>query len=165
MNKQKITLGFSLVFLATAVTSFAAGITLTNGGLGQVANNPLSFGVAVCNGGTATVTQSVPIDISVNGAATTVSSPSPLAAGACGYSYVDYSQLNMAGGQNYEVTVTIDPGHTVMSANNQASYSITVPQVTASATGTTQVAVEHVGFLANIGSFFANFFATLKNLF
>lgn len=170
-NKRGVVLGFSLVVLAAsaiAALALAAGVTLTNGGLGQVAGNTQSFGVAVCNGGASAVSQSVPVTVSSNGQTATVSSAAPIAAGVCTYSYVNYGALGMAAGQAYSVSVTIDPNKTVISnSNNQATYSVTVPPATVAAAnpGATTASTQPTSFLATIGAAFANFFTALKNLF
>jgi hypothetical protein len=149
-------IGFAAVAIPAA--SFAAGIVLTNGGLGQVASNPSQFGVAVCNGGSATVNQSVPISISVNGQTTTISSAASIAPGACQYSYTSYAQFSMQSGKTYSANVTIDPQKTLITNNtNQASYSVTVP-------GSTQPAPT-ADVNAQSGNFFADFWHWLVSLF
>ena len=155
---------FAVAALAVAGSAFAAGTILSNGGLGQVAGNTQSFGVAVCNGGTATVAQSVPISVTSNGQSASVPSNAPIAPGVCTYSYVNYNALNMSAGGTYSVNVTIDPSHTVISnTNNQANYSVTVPGGPVAVAPETNA--QPVGFIAVIGAAFANFFAALKNLF
>ncbi len=156
-------LGASTIALMAA-TAFAAGVNLYNGGFGQVSGNTQSFGVAVCNGGTKTVTQSVPISVNVNGASAQVYSASSIAAGKCEYSYLSYSQLGMQAGKSYEVTVTIDPTRTVIAnTNNQTTYSITVPaaqtaQATNGANGTANVNTESGNIFSAIIHWFASLF-------
>lgn len=118
----------AMVFAAIPAASFAAGVVLRNGGLGQAASNESQFGVAVCNGGTVAVTKSVPVSIAANGKSASVTSASAIAPGACEYSYVSYSQFAMRAGATYSVAVTIDPQKTLITnSDNQASYSVTVP--------------------------------------
>src|SRR5665213_526323 len=98
--------------MSVAGVTVAASVVLTNGGLGQVAGNTQSFGLAVCNNGKQAVMQPVPVLVSANGMATTISSASSIQPGVCQYSYANYSDLAMMAGQTYAVSVTIDPGHT-----------------------------------------------------
>ena len=150
----------------SAFTAMAAGYTLTNGGFGQVAGNNDSFGIAVCNGGKQATTQAVPVSVSANGATVTVSSASSIAPGKCEYTYLQYSQLSMAAGNTYDVAVTIDPSHTLSAnANNSASYNITVPGAPVAAAQSEGTTSGSGNFLATIGSAFAHFFASLKNIF
>jgi CARDB len=125
---------FSAILFLPTLSAFAAGITLTNGGLGQAASTPNQFGVAVCNTGATALSQSVPVSVTVNGQSQTISSASSIAVGACAYAYLPYSQFNMQPGTSYTAQVVIDPGATVISnTNNSASYSITVPGTPATA--------------------------------
>lgn len=164
-----VVLGGSAVALVVgagllAASAFAAGVTLTNGGLGQVATNHQQFGVAVCNGGKASVAQSVPVSISANGVTVSVASVAPIAAGQCAYTYVTYSGLNMAAGGTYSVSATIDPNHTVITnSNNQASYTVAVPA--ASVAAQTSGAGQSGNFLAVIGTAFSNFFSGITRMF
>lgn len=159
MKKVVITLlGISAITLLSTVTALAASLTLTNGGLGQVVANPTQFGVAVC-AGNADLTQSVPITVAVNGQTSTVSSASPIPAGTCQYSYLNYADLGMQSDQTYAVSVTIDPQQTVVSStNNQTTYSITVPTQPSMA-----VATSSNNLTANIASQFANPFLAVWN--
>jgi len=129
MNKNVLMAGaLGLLAVALPALSQAAGVTLTNGGLGQSAGNASQFGVAVCNGGKTSVTASVPVSVSANSVNATVDSASSIAAGACAYTYLPYNQFGMKAGSTYTVSVTIDPNHTMATnANNQTSYSVTVP--------------------------------------
>jgi hypothetical protein len=154
-----LTIGLAI---AIPAASFAAGVVLTNGGLGQVASNPSQFGVAVCNGGFATVSQSVPVSIAVNGQTATISSAASIAPGACQYSYVSYDQLGMQAGQTYSATATIDPQASLISnTDNQATYSVTVPGTLAVATQPAPTADVN----AQSGNIFASFWHWLVNLF
>jgi hypothetical protein len=127
MKKIFITL-LSVAALALPALSLAASVTLTNGGLGQIAGNTQNFGVAVCNGGSATVSQSVPVAVTVGSQTGSILSASSIKAGACAYSYLAYSTFGMQAGNTYSVAVTIDPQHTVITnTNNQTTYSVTVP--------------------------------------
>jgi hypothetical protein len=148
--------GFLAVVLPAL--SLAAGVTLTNGGLGQVAGNASSFGVAVCDGGKSALTASVPVSVTANGVSISTNSASNIAAGACEYTYVPYSQFNMQAGNTYTVNVTIDSNHaTITNTNNQTSYSVTVPS-SATAAGTADVS-------AQSGNIFTSFWHWLTNLF
>jgi hypothetical protein len=164
MKKTLISI-IGLAALAIPAASFAAGVVLTNGGLGQVAANPSQFGVAACDGGTKTVNQSVPISITVNGQSATISSAASIAPGACEYSYIPYSQLGMQAGQTYSVAVTIDPQKTLISnSNNQATYSVTVPGGLAAAANSAAGA-NTADVNAQSGNIFASFWHWLTNLF
>jgi hypothetical protein len=135
MKKASVFFGFSAIILgASASLALAAGLALTNGGLGQTAANPQQFGVAVCAGSGQALSASVPMTISVGSQNANITSASSIAAGTCQYSYIPYSQLSMQAGQTYSVNVTIDPQHSVISnSNNTATYSVTVPSQTAAA--------------------------------
>lgn len=150
-----------IVFLGLSVFAFPATIVfaasrpvLTNGGLGQVAANPDSFGVAVCNGGTQTLTQSVPVSVTTNGQTASVSSAASIKAGGCEYSYLAYSQLGMQAGGTYSVTVTID-------SKDKATYDITIPS---SPVAVAPVATP-VQATANVSDQSGNFFSTIFNWF
>lgn len=165
---QAIVAGLSVVAFAMAGVAFAAtGSILTNGGVGQVAGNSQSFGVAVCNGGTTATSLAVPVLVSANGASVTASSEPSIQPDACAYTYVDYSQFGMTAGQTYSVVATIDPGHTVIkNSDNAATYTVTMPSAQmAAAAGDNTVADQSTNFLATIGAAFVNFFASLRNLF
>jgi hypothetical protein len=129
MKNVIVVVGLAVAAVMSIAPVFAAsGIVLINSGLGQKSGNVTNFGVAVCNNGTGNLAQAVPIRITANGQTGTVSSPAPLQAGSCGYSYISYATFNMSRGQTYSVAVTIDPNRTVVSnTNTQAAYSITVP--------------------------------------
>lgn len=158
--------GFSILLLAPMVPAFAASVVLTNGGLGQVAGNTQSFGIAVCNKGTQALGQSVPLSVSAAGQVAAIESTAPTPAGSCSYTYVNYSQFGMTAGQTYTVTVTIDPQHTLTSnANNQATYDVTVPGTSAQAETETQTAASgNNNLLAYLGSVLVNFFSALKSI-
>ena len=161
-------LGFAVAgWGALAFSAFAASVVLTNGGLGQIAGNTQSFGLAVCNGGAVTIAQSVPILVSVNGTTATITSAASIAPGVCEYSYANYNQLGMVAGQTYSVNTTIDPNRTLISnSNNQATYSITVPAAqTAAVTTGGNTTTGSTNFLGSIGAIFTNFFAAIRNLF
>lgn len=149
-----------LIFLAVLVpaVSVAASITLTNGGLGQVASNPSQFGVAVCNGGSVAITQSVPVTVSVNGQVANISSAPSIAVGACEYSYIPYSQLDMQVGQTYSAIVTINNN-----ANGQATYSVTVPGAP-SAAAAKPSAANTADVNAQSGNIFTSFWNWLTHL-
>lgn len=159
--KQTIIRAFSIAgfLLLSGSVAFAATLTLTNGGLGQIAANPQQFGVAVCAGAEKGLSQSVPVSVTVNGKSASISSASSIAAGNCGYSYLPYSQLGMQAGQTYSVDVVIDPQHTVSSnGNNESVYSVTVPGQAA------PVAVQpSKNLTANISTQFANPITVLWN--
>ncbi len=140
------------------VPGTALGATLTNGGLGQPARDSQKFSVAVCNTDTQTLTQSVPVVVTVGGQTVQTSSASPIAPGACAHTYVLYSALGMQPGQAYQVTVVIDPGHTVIgNTNNQATYmGVTIPTQVGVA-GTPQIQQQTISQLASL-------LAALQNL-
>ncbi len=143
-------LGVSVLLVLSAGSALAATITLTNGGLGQVASNPQQFGVAVCS--SQTLSQSVPVNITVVGKTATINSVPMIKSGACEYSYVDYAQFGMEAGKTYDVDVVIDPQHSISSnSNNETVYSVTVPGNT-----TTAVANSNANLTANISSQFSN---------
>lgn len=149
------------LFLFAAGTSFAATLTLTNGGLGQVAAQPQQFGVAVCAGATQGLSQSVPVVVTANGKSQTVSSAASVAAGSCEYSYLSYNSFDMQAGNTYSVDVTVDPQHSVSSnANNETAYSVTVPGQAAQAAAVT---AQNGNLTANISSQFSNPLVTLWN--
>lgn len=160
-----LAVGVSAVLLGVVASSaFAAGVVLTNGGLGQAAANQQSFGIAVCNGSAVAINKTVPVTVSANGITIPMVSAPSIAAGQCAYSYVNYNQFNMKAGQSYTVAVTIDPNKTVITnANNQATYTVAVPNQQGTTTAANSSA--NGNFIAVIGSAFANFFASLKNLF
>ncbi|HEX4104114.1 MAG TPA: hypothetical protein VHZ04_01385 [Candidatus Paceibacterota bacterium] len=123
-----------LFAVALPALSLAASITLTNGGLGQIAADTTNFGVAICNGSKTALSASVPVSVTANGVSETTNSAGSIAAGVCEYTYLPYSQFNMQAGGTYSVAVAIDPNHTVITnTNNQTSYSVTVPTAQASA--------------------------------
>jgi hypothetical protein len=153
--------GLSALLLPAA--SFAATVNLYNGGFGQIASNAQNFGVAICNGGTKAVTQSVPVTVATLGQTATVASAPSIAAGSCTYGYLAYAQLGMQPGNTYSVTVTIDPARTVISnKNNQAVYSITVPKLAAAngsaANGTANVGTQSGNFFSIIGNWLSSLF-------
>jgi hypothetical protein len=125
--------GFAAIILgASATLAFAAGLTLTNGGLGQTTANLQQFGVAVCAGSGQALTTSVPMTVTVGSQSANISSASSIAAGTCQYTYIPYSQFGMQSGQTYSVNVVIDPHQTAISnSNNSATYSVTVPNQSA----------------------------------
>ena len=145
--------GFSAIALSAAVAFAAAGTGLYNGGLGQVAGNTQSFGVAVCNGGAKALTQPVPVSIMVNGLAITTISASPIAAGSCAYSYVAYSSFQMSPGKAYQVAVAIG------SSKQPATYLITVPTNTAA----TAPVVHGADQTANANTQSGDFFSIMGN--
>jgi hypothetical protein len=133
-----------------AGTSFAASMTLSNGGLGQVATKPSQFGVAVCNKSGTDLAQAVPIIVTTNGESATISSVATIQAGTCSYSYLPYSQLGMTAGQTYSVNVIVDPQHSVSSNSDNATvYTVTVP-------AQTTAAQPSANLTANISSQFPN---------
>lgn len=163
MKKALISI-IGLTVLAIPAASFAASVTLTNGGLGQVASNPSQFGVAVCNGGTKAISQSVPVSVSVNGQTANISSTASIAAGSCQYSYVPYSELDMQAGKTYSVSATIDPQKTLITnSNNQATYSVTVPGAQSAATQPEMANTADVN--AQSGNIFTAFWGWLTRLF
>jgi hypothetical protein len=120
---NKLTLGVGLAVLMVVSTSavvFAAGANVTSGALGQRASDASSFGVAVCNNGTADQTASVPFSATANGVTVSGQSGSPITAGACTYTYLPYASFNMIGGSTYSVQVGIAGADT-------QTYSVTVP--------------------------------------
>lgn len=133
MKKNFVLLfGFLAMFVMSLNIVSAAGVSLTNGGLGQLAANTQQFGAAVCNTTTNAFTGSVPVSITVGSETIIVSTTPSISGGQCEYTYVNYSRFGMQGGQTYSVAVTIDPQHTVISnTNNEATYMITVPGVLA----------------------------------
>jgi hypothetical protein len=158
MKKASVFFGFSTIILgASASLALAAGLTLTNGGLGQTAANPQQFGVAVCAGSGQALSASVPLTVTVGSQSATITSASSITAGACQYSYIPYSQLNMQSGQTYSVNVTIDPQHTLISnSNNTATYSVTVPS---------QVAAGNNNLTADASNQLSNPFMAVWNWF
>ncbi len=159
---KKILIVTAVLAVVVPVASFAASLVLTNGGLGQVASNPSQFGVAVCNGGSAAVNQSVPVSILVNGQTATIQSASSIAAGACEYSYVSYSQFGMQAGQTYSANVAINGG-------TPANYSVTVPGAQTSVginVGTTNTGAANTADVnAQSGNIFTAFWNWLVHLF
>lgn len=148
-------LGFSAVALPAAAFAAGAGTpNLYNGGFGQIAGNTQDFGVAVCNGGAATVTQAVPVSVAVGGQTANILSPAPLKPGACAYSYLTYSQLGMQAGASYSVTVTVNGA-------SQAVYRITVPGGAAAGAATLNAA----NGTANANAQFGDFFTMMQNWF
>jgi hypothetical protein len=158
MKKILSIAGLTAILIPAA--TFAAGISLNNGGVGQVASNPSQFGISVCNNGSAAVTQSVPVSVSVNGQTATVQSAAPIAGGACAYAYLDYSQFGMQAGNTYSASVTIDPQKTaITNSDNQASYSVAVPGAGAQGTaGTADVNAQSGNFFTMIFNWFAGLF-------
>jgi hypothetical protein len=155
---------FASIFTVVAAPALAATISLSNGGVGQVATNPSQFGIAVCNDGASALAQGVPVTVSTNGQTVALSSANSIAVGSCGYTYLSYSQFGMQAGQTYTVTTTIDPKHTVTSnTNNSAEYSVTVPAQQAAA------GPQPDGLTANAAVQFTNpltaFWNWLMNLF
>jgi hypothetical protein len=126
-SKALIAASIILMALPVAFASASTDAALYNGGLGQVASDPASFGVAVCNKGPVALLGAVPIDIASNGQSIEVQSSATIDAGSCEYSYVNYSAFDMQVGTTYSVSVTIDHG-------TQATYNMTVPEVPASTT-------------------------------
>lgn len=158
--KKILIVSAGVAAFALPAVMFAAGVNLYNGGFGQIAGNTQKFGVAVCNGGTQTVTQSVPITVAVGGQTATAVSAPPIKPKACAYSYLTYSALNMQAGKTYSVTVTIDPGRTLISnSNNQTVYGVTVPGAPAAANAVSPSQTANV----NVQS--GNFFSVIANWF
>lgn len=157
--------GLAAVVLPAA--SLATGLNLTNGGFGQVANNPQSFGVAICDAGKTAVSEAVPVTVAVGSQTANITSASPIKAGGCAYSYLTYSQLGMQPGTAYSVTVTIDPARTmIVNANNQTVYSITVPGSSAAAAqATTPAVAQTANANAQSGDFFSAIVNWLSGLF
>ncbi len=157
----------SIIGLAALLpaASFAASAVLKNGGLGQVASNQTQFGVAVCNGGSVGISQSVPVSVSTNGETATVSSVAPIASGACEYSYVPYGQLGMQAGQTYSVVVTIDPAKTLVAKSDEATYSVTVPGGQAAVNPQTGTSANTADVNAQSENIFAIFWHWLTSLF
>jgi imidazole glycerol phosphate synthase subunit HisF len=157
-----VSVGLSAVVLP--VVSLAAGVNLYNGGFGQVAGNAQNFGVAVCNGGTSAVTQSVPVSITVGSQTVSVSSAASIAAGKCEYTYLPYGQLGMQAAGTYSVTVTIDPNRSLISnINNQSTYNVTVAGNTTAQAGNS--APETANANAQSGNFFAMLFNWIASWF
>jgi hypothetical protein len=155
---KKILTIAAVLAVAVPVASFAASLVLTNGGLGQVASNPSQFGVAVCDGGSAAVSQSVPVTVTANGQTATLSSANSIAIGACQYSYVSYSQFNLQAGQTYPVAVSINGGA-------QANYSMTVPGGTTAAATQPAPTANTADVNAQSGNIFTAFWHWFVNLF
>ena len=164
MNMKRLTVSaLGLLAVALPALSLAASITLTNGGLGQIAGNTAEFGIAVCNGGATALSASVPVSVTANGVNASVSSASSIAPGACAYTYLPYSQFNMQAGETYTVAVAIDPNHTaITNANNETSYSVTVPSA-AQASQDMQAGTADVS--AQSGNIFTAFWNWLVHLF
>ena len=160
MKNKTFILGLATVglFGSLVFSAFAAGVVLTNGGLGQVAGNTTSFGLAVCNGGTKAISQSVPVAVSANNQTVTISSAASIQPGACEYSYANYADLGMVAGQTYSVSVTIN-------STSQANYSVTVPSAQTAEATPAATNPQPTDFLGSIGAVFMNFFAAIKSLF
>ena len=157
-------IGLSAVVIPAV--SLAAGVNLINGGFGQIASNPQRFGIAVCNAGKTVVNQTVPVSVAVGGQSVTITSATPINAGACTYSYLTYSQLNMQAGAPYSVTVTIDPARTIIAnKNNQTVYNITVPKAPAASPATNPAANQTANASAQSGNFFTMLGNWLMGLF
>lgn len=166
MKKLTIVLGLSAVLLPVAASFAATGVDLYNGGFGQAADNTQGFGVAVCNGGTKTVAQSVPVSVAVGGQTATTLSASSIKPSGCEYSYLNYSDLAMQAGKTYSVTVTIDPGRTLISnTNNQATYAVTVPGTPVAVAPSENAAHETANVNFQSGDFFSMVFDWLKGFF
>jgi hypothetical protein len=129
MKKTIIFGGLVFAVAMSVAPAFAAsGVALVNSGLGQKSGDVANFGVAVCNNGSQDLVQSVPIVVTANGQTNAVSSPSLLKAGSCNYSYLSYASFNMASGQTYQATVTIDPNRiAATNSDTKATYNVTVP--------------------------------------
>ncbi len=120
---NKLTVGFGLAVITVvslSAAAFAAGANLTSGSVGQRASDTSSFGVAVCNNGTATQAVSVPVTITANGATVSSQSNPSIAAGACSYTYLPYASFSMGGGKSYIVQVAVNGA-------DAQSYSVDVP--------------------------------------
>lgn len=144
-----------ITFTLVPAFALAAGNALVNGGLGQSAGNVSNFGLAVCNHGTTKILQPATLTVTVNGQIANISSPSPVSAGACAYTYIPYAQFNMEAGISYDVTVALDGG-------NPSTYSVTVPgtppATQAPATQTANTSAQSGGFFRMIVDWFANLF-------
>ena len=146
----KYAAGVALVFLMGG-TAFAAGNVVLNNGPFSLGSGS-SFGYSVCDRGTAPFSGSVPVLISANGVSQTVSFSSPLAAGACGTSYLPYATFNMNAGKSYTIKATIDPAFSVVSnTDNLVSYgTIAVPATAGGQVlGATTISASEVNFLLN----------------
>lgn len=129
---QKLAVGAVVAvigFMGLAGVSFAAsGVVLTNAGLGQKTGDSAHFGVAICNEGGVSLATPAPLSLTANNVTVTAASISPLAAGACGYTYFSYASFGMSAGQTYSVQVAIDPAGTLgASVEVPVSYKVTVP--------------------------------------
>lgn len=116
---NKTIAGVAALFALTASTAFASAPTLVNGGFGQRTTDESTFGFAICNQGTEDLTAPTPVSVAANGVTVSAQSASPIAAGACGYTYLSYDQFNMIGGHTYSIQVDV--------AGNTQTYTATVP--------------------------------------
>ncbi len=162
--KYSFIAAFTALALLTPALSLAAGVVLSNGGFGQAAGNPQNFGVAVCNHGTETVTQSVPVSVTVGDRSTSIMSGAPIKAGSCSYSYLPYAPLAMEAGHTYIVAVAVDPNHSIITnTDNQVSYDVTVPNSPSAAAGASSAQSANVN--AQSGNFFTMLLDWLSRLF
>lgn len=119
MKKQITTaLAFGLVLVASV--AFASGATLVNGSVGQRSNDNTTFGVSVCNNGSAVSGGSVPISVTANGVTTIGQSANAINPGDCDYTYFPYATFSMQNGQTYTVQISVNGAA-------DSSYSVTVP--------------------------------------
>lgn len=152
-------LGISALIAPAALVLAAPGPILANGGLGQVAGNIQSFGVAVCNNGSQALVKAVPVSVSANGRVAATFSASPIKAGACAYSYLSYGDLGLQPGTTHSVTVTINNGA-------PSVYSVTVPSAKAAAatgagaTQTANVNVQSGNFFTMVADWLSGLFRT-----
>lgn len=155
MKNRLILAGAAAVIAVSVLPAFAAsGVVLSNGGIGQRVSDPSNFGIAICNKGSKSLAQAVPLWITANGKSATINSAAPIAAGSCGYSYASYASLSLAAGNTYTVSVIIDPDKSVVGAgtNTQANYTITVPGVAASPTANATDPNSRAALMAQISS-------------
>ncbi|HVM76758.1 MAG TPA: hypothetical protein VMU07_01240 [Candidatus Paceibacterota bacterium] len=119
---KNITMGV-VVAVAAVIVMVApamAAANLTSGSIGQRASDASTFGIAVCNNGATAQNSSVPVSITANGTAVSISSAAPIKPGACSYSYVSYASFHMIGGRTYSVQVSVNGGAL-------QAYTVTMP--------------------------------------
>lgn len=155
-NTSKALFVVSAVLLSTLSAFAASQPDLYNGGLGQPAAKPDSFGVAVCNRGANTLTSGVPVGLVVSGRTAQISSAASIAPGKCEYSYLAYSDLGMQAGQSYSVSVTVNSG-------DRLTYDVTVP--TAEVMAAAKNAQNQNSGTANANQQSGNIFSMIFNWF
>ena len=110
----------ALAFVFLTPMAFAATSGVSFGSLGERTSDMATFGIGVCNNGSAAITSAVPFTIVANGVSVAGLSGSPILPGSCDYIYFAYDAFNMIGGTEYTVTAS-SPGLT------SASYTVQVP--------------------------------------